>query len=135
MNRENILKVADAIENATLAKEQGLGFNMLDFFAEDRYDPTGHDHTGHECGTTACIAGWTVAMEVGKKIQNMTTTEIRTTAQRILGLSDSEVSDLFYAYGSLRFIGHIKPKEAATVLRHFAKTGYVDWLILEEEAA
>jgi hypothetical protein len=130
MNKENILKVADAIENASLAKKQGIGFNMINFFSEDRYD-----QTGNECGTTACIAGWAVAMEVGKEIQNMTNLDIKTKARRILGLTDSEASDLFYAHDSLRFIGNITAEEAVTVLRHFAKTGHVDWLILEEEVA
>lgn len=51
MNVENILKVADAIEKHEL---EWLGFNMATYYDAD---------AEHACGTTACIAGWALALK------------------------------------------------------------------------
>jgi len=53
MNRENILRVADAIEQHSIPD---LGFNMNQMLGEAA--PHNPDQTGRSCGTVACIAGW-----------------------------------------------------------------------------
>ena len=58
MNRENVLRVADAIEQLSIPD---LGFNMMAFIIrseEGGADLSDIDMTGRNCGTVACIGGW-----------------------------------------------------------------------------
>ena len=65
MNRENILKVAEAIETAARDRKglRGkIGFNMC-AYATEAYDEEDRQVVDHvdACGTVACIAGWAYA--------------------------------------------------------------------------
>lgn len=129
MNKQNILRLADALDNVELAKSHNIGFNMATFVSTFDIDRTEHD-----CGTVACIAGWAVAMfgHNGKprasplsamKLNNFPTPEEHAT--RTLGLSYVTAQSLFYP-GNPRY-HQITPKVAAATLRHLAETGVVDW--------
>ena len=121
MNRENILKVADAIEKHSIPD---LGFNMTMWI--DRHPFPGQDISGHNCGTTACIAGWAAAVSIGaSEAENLNTVSVsvRRVARDYLGLSDDEALWLFEGFST----GEEKPSQAVSVLRHLAETGKVDW--------
>ena len=122
MNKERILKVADAIENHHF---KTLGFNMESFIAEHSSDRSEHD-----CGTTACIAGWVHALQKGikKTLMCKLADDIGEYAQKYLGLNDHQADRLFYEVNS-----NITDKEAVKVLRHLAETGVVDWQIVYDE--
>lgn len=129
MNVENILKVADAIEQHSIAE---LGFNMGLF---QGFGGQFYDHTGHNCGTTACIGGWANAIQSKTLVEAGDLTEAD--ARNFLGLSPAKASDLFYARNYPEnlispdedyFIG-ITAEQAVATLRHLAATGKVDWAI------
>jgi hypothetical protein len=127
MNKENILKVADAIENATLTKDHGIGFNMAYFF-----ESSGHleDHTHQECGTTACIAGWASLISEKEVAARDDPDVMEDVAMEYLGLSNMQAVDLFYARCVRKPMADITQAEAVRVLRHLAETGKVDWSII-----
>lgn len=130
MNKENILLVADAIEKHSI---EGLGFNMGDFISH-RHD----DLSGHDCGTTACIAGW--AASIAKEFTNGEQlysfhfgTSIRGTAARFLGLTDADIVYKLFTPDQTD-LGKPSPytadsAKAVRVLRHLAATGEVDWSV------
>lgn len=111
MNVENILKVADAIEQHTIAD---LGFNMGLWAA--RSSRSFPDRSGHNCGTVACIGGWTDRV-IGTE---------GSAADR-LGLDYEEADALFCPPGWSG--GEISQLQAVAVLRHLAATGKVDWTV------
>lgn len=110
MNVENILKVADAIENHEIAD---LGFNMAVIKAPSRNEVP--DMSGHDCGTVACIAGWTHTLFPAHSGD----------AGFSLGLADDVAESLFLPSGWLS--NTITPQKAAKVLRNLTETGVVNW--------
>lgn len=125
MNREMILKVADAIETAGAPEAQpALGFNMGDWISNQLIDNSGHD-----CGTTACIAGWAVSVS-GRDVANYNG-EIRSDAEHILGLDYDTAEELFVNYP---IFSSPSPSQAAEVLRRLAETGVVDWSAVIESS-
>lgn len=68
-----------------------------------REHPEVHYQGMYACGTTACIAGWAVALDrglhVGRNIQlaltGVTGRRIASAAQRLLGLTDAEAVAVF----------------------------------------
>ena len=115
MNVENILKVAEAIEQHSIAD---LGFNMSIVTGPVRPDRL--DMSGHNCGTVACIAGWTNA--VFKNASPHTPA-----AAGYLGLEADQADELFCPEGWMD--GDIKPEQAVRTLRHLAVSGEVDWSV------
>ena len=117
MNRENVLTVAADVEAAE------------DFDQDKWYHWT--------CGTPACIAGHAHARS-GDPVPNLNRMEfgqagelVAESAQRYLGLSDSEAFHLFDAAPFGRDEGYVpiptSKETAATVLRLFAVTGQIKW--------
>lgn len=136
MNVENILKVADAIENRQIA---WLGFNMRSWYAHKQDDEFGvpyKDNSGHNCGTVACIAGWASAVELGAEAFSKIITDTRedgrmliglnllTSPEEYLGLSDGQRTSLFHGAH-----GDTSSDQAVRTLRHLAATGKVDWTV------
>jgi len=125
VNAQNILKVADAIEQHSIP---GLGFNMDYLKTAGRW---AHqvDHLGvADCGSVACIAGWASTVlthDIGFSV-----------AAKALGLDGETADQLFYAtnhpkahrgeYGPL---STIEADQAIRTLRHLASTGEVDWTV------
>lgn len=129
MNVENILKVADAIERHEI---EWLGFNMSHYCAVGKIHLT--DHSGHNCGTVACIAGWGAAVSGVPKSRMTEDFDAETPAMEFMGLSEDQMDHLFYAKSHPHFSSHknwnnITQDQAVAVLRHLAATGEVDWSI------
>lgn len=125
MNKENVLAVAECIGTATC--DVNLGFNMGAFVA--KWASGAFDKSGRECGTTACIAGWTRRVRTKKPVRAVPTGNFDWRKEGAwLGLSEAEAHDLFCAedeaYGRL---DDITPSQAVSCLRHLAETGKVDW--------
>ena len=106
MDKDNVLKVAEAIETHSIP---ALGFNMAGWVrrsagAED-------DLSGHNCRTVACIAGWAHMVAGGSAEAESET--VKETAREFLGLGSSDSDYLFYAIGHAEFMG-IRPAHSAT---------------------
>lgn len=127
MNKRNILRVARAIEQAAKPKAKPLaGFNMAYFIDNGA---TLGDLSGHDCGTTCCIAGWARIVEEGKFSKRWSEHATAAKARAFLDLDGDQGSELFYGLNSPTLLQNIKPKQAVATLRHLAQTGEVNWRV------
>lgn len=125
MNKENILKVADAIERHSV---RGLGFNMGAWL-----DDTGCrvDFSGFNCDTTACVAGWAVAVQTGINFAHdlrfniIPEDDFYERAREFFDIDDILAHALFYRLS--RNIDVATDKQAVATLRRLAETGKVYW--------
>ena len=126
MNKENILKVADGIEKHSVPD---LGFNMRFFCIELAEIDDGNegvaDHSGHDCGTVACIAGWSNAIRTGGRPEEIDPDE----EAEWLGLSQGRADALFFPHLPREEWAAISQDQAIRTLRHLAETGEVDWSV------
>ncbi len=127
MNKTAIRRVAAAILAGTLAtrkRGEKIGFNMGPFYKAAQWNSGDFltDQTGHNCGTIACIAGWTHFMHGGKSRQSAA---IATHAREVLGLTQKAADHLFCPFGVDNKT--VTAQQAALVLYHLAATGKVDW--------
>jgi hypothetical protein len=118
MNKKAILRVADAIENAELAKD-GIGFNMLSYHARRH---SNYDHTGHNCATTCCIAGWAIVLN-GERPHGI---GVVSRAAELMSLDWWNALDLFEPNLDIPY-SNITAAQAVRTLRHLAETGEVSW--------
>lgn len=125
MNRKNILKVADAIEQHSIPD---LGFNMAR--ARDTASAEFPDMSGHQCRTVSCIKGWAEALSQAEVSGGRRGDD----GYHYLGLSNHVGMALFLP---VRWcLGTYTPAQAVRCLRHLAETGEVRWdLALAEEPA
>lgn len=128
MNTENILAVADAIEQHTIS---WLGFNMNTFMYDALFF---EDKSGYGCGTCACVAGWTAAVATSATEPKEAYDWSFIRAADWLGLNDDEqIAQLFYASNHPKAehgvgpLNDLSPRQAVRTLRHLAATGEVDW--------
>lgn len=106
MNTENMLRVADAIEEESIAK-----FNMGAWVGTSC------------CGTVACVAGFATLLEPGVRSHRSWSER----GEKILGLTDSEAEELFYGGPhSLDWLTRQK-KLVPDAIRWMALTGEVSW--------
>lgn len=141
MNRSKILAVANAIESHALRAEGlfGLiGFNMKDwidvpFLPGEGWVKGNKDHIDN-CGTTACIAGWTCLLDLpAEKIKeyyeeaisevcanNLDRAVDHNYAAELLGLLPDAANALFMATGSQKSMSFITAQESIEVLRRVA---------------
>jgi hypothetical protein len=130
MNKERILLLANVIENATPpAKHPNLTFEMSSFWwgpEDEGFSPAEEGY--HTCGTTACIAGWAVALFTEEEASEA---NIPMMAQDVLELTYQQADSLFIPELSRRY-EDITPAIAAQVLRRFAETGLIDWEVVTE---
>lgn len=131
MNVENILKTANAIEKGSVKR---LGFNMetwIDFQDDNRW--YSGDMSGHQCKTTACIAGWAMHVKQGRA-----NAIGKRTWENISGSSEfgemipmgADFFEIEYSVASVLFTEgppDTTPAEAVALLRSFAETGVVEW--------
>lgn len=122
MNKEALLTVADVIENQSL---NSVKFDMCYFNSDAAASVREPD-----CGTTACIAGYALAYYDPKfyKRVGLGETTGHSRAQELLGLSEAESDDLFYAFGANQDLADITAERAVAVLRSAVETGRIDWL-------
>lgn len=139
VNKANVLRVADAIENAKLAKRD-IGFNMA--YVAERRGVYVSDKTGHNCGTVACIAGYSYAIKHPRKSAAgiialedrrvaLEDDTIIVEAREFLGLPREDANALFFPDDEnpdLR-LDSLTVEQAVAVLRHLAETGEVDWSV------
>lgn len=126
MNKERLLLVAEAIEKGSV---RGLGFNMKVYFSNGSLYA---DLSDRDCGTTACVAGWALAVKDGRR--RVTDTGIIALhakhvdpmgeAEEFLELTRSEARRLFTESTG----AWITPAVAARCLRVAAETGEIDYL-------
>lgn len=133
MNKERILAVAAAIENYSIP---GFGFDMRDFISSTAFEAAfmgddsreiDQDPFGHECKTTACIAGYTLLLFAPERAgRGEAVSDI---AANLLGIEHDIVAQnrLFYMIDAQRGWDDATPELAAQVLRNLAATGEVDW--------
>lgn len=133
MNISNILRVADAIEHATVP---GLGFNMAVIY-RGTHSGLPNLGGGESCGTVACIAGWTLTI-AGTEPSDETAppfsviTDMAKAAEE-LGLPfnasgwnfSGVAAELFTPTGYQDSI--YTAEHAVRCLRNLAITGKVDW--------
>lgn len=102
MNRENILKVRDAIAAAH----------------EDMFDMSVWER--HDCGSPQCIGGW------AEHIQAREFPNRAPDANKFLGLTDDQSHDLFLPHG-WQLADLFTKEKALETLDHLAATGEVVW--------
>lgn len=139
MNKKRLLHLANLIEAAPhdLARDvDGNGFDMSVW------------NMDHNCGTTACIAGWAVLTFGAELSSAQSTAEY---ARALLGLSRDVAAELFMPvhpdnddredHDDPEFVqldyDTITPSMAAAQLRNVAETGQVDprlWFQVEASA-
>lgn len=117
MNRERLLSLADAIEQRFLP----LGFDMSSYCNDYVLTVKDVPTLPTACGTTACVAGWAVALfgDPGFKIAGGS--EIWDVARELLGLSPSQADWLFlgvFAYP--KELNRISDAEAVAACRQLA---------------
>lgn len=120
MNKERVLRVADAIERAEFAPE--FGFNMS-YVELQRSGPLSFipDQTGHNCGSVGCIAGWAMRLS-GEEIKYSHSFD---EAREWLMLQSITAEQLFVPPGTCWH--NITTAQAVWTLRHLAETGEVVW--------
>jgi hypothetical protein len=116
MNTENMLKVADLIE------QYPQQFNME---SPRRVDV-------HTCGTSGCIGGFAGGLLPEKEAESLWLHEI---GEKVFGITEKQANDLFYGgniwskyaeelglphHTQLVDMEHIKPHHAVTMLRNLA---------------
>lgn len=145
MNVENIDTLIDHLKYQKISEEtqknnELVGFNM-DFWAvqrDRRYSESSEefkkDHSGHNCGTVACLAGHIQLIQLGKhkfhEIVNgygFTENEIVKNGAIYLGLPYSTAQKLFGIENANVELGEVTLDEAIAVLENLKVTGKVKW--------
>lgn len=119
MHKTNIRRVALALltgELATRKRGTRIGYNQGIWCGTDRVDMSGHD-----CQTTACVAGTAVILFGGKR------RDYSEQARKIFKLDLLQAEQLFTFRPDS--ISVPNAKQAAMVLFHLAETGKVDWKV------
>lgn len=122
MNKEAIKDLIEFLEHLEPEK-----FDMAHWFRRT------------ECGSVACVAGWTCWLDEDLRflteLQGGGGVVISDAAQKKLGLNDYQASELFEpGFATRSFEPNRTPRQAAAVLRHFLDTGVVDWDMCDAEA-
>lgn len=126
VNKENVLKVANAFATQSLAKECGIGYDQGTYWGHTRHGFD--DYSGNECGTVACIAGWTVAVCQPRRTALGHHYNIETRARELLGLQPEQAMQLFSGGANPnRYNKELATCTVAAVLKNLAETGKVDW--------
>ncbi len=135
MNKENLVKIRDFLYEMDDSNPDS--FNMNSWSECDLPQALAARDDPWNCGTTSCIAGWTVIwLGTGQEIRKcfgegsdgcLTVNEqaIIDLAQQILDLDDGEMMDLFCPTegGS----EDATPRHAALVMDGMIANGVVDW--------
>lgn len=148
MNTEILERVAIWLEaGAPHAEAEGTAFNMqYDFIETDNlrsrnveFDGRLAEQLNTDCGSIACIAGAIVQFTDG--LETVLTMRERyhgngifRRAEEIVGAERLSLEDLFFPENlideeSQRTGYDATPEEAAKVVRHFIKTGKIDWKV------
>lgn len=134
MNKEVMLRVADAIEASVGAGRENVGFDMTTYKSSNPSYGTRPDAWG--CGTVACIAGWTVLVERGKEeFDDVYGFSMDCIAEDILGLDGDQSRFLFGGYWSSK-TKDLSAEAAVCAMRKMVEVGGVfdhnDMPVLED---
>lgn len=145
MNKTAIIALANLLTN--IPSKYNTGFNMTGY--SNSVCDVNYTHVGHQCGSTACIAGWATSYiepDGSVRMKPRSPDEMRALvdgvpdpellgfygvgATKILGLDPEQAAELFEPMNNGlddRDWDAVTPRQAAKVLRHLAKTGEVSW--------
>ena len=132
MNTDRILILANFIESLP---DERLDMHL---WASDGDDENLDQATAtvlHNCGTAACIGGWTEALFNPDALQFRGTRGLwspdaplpKDSAGTLLGLTVAQAHDLFMPPHTSGAWSDITPAIAADTLRRLAETGQVEW--------
>lgn len=130
MNIKHIDRVIASIKGE-VKRTEDLGLNMDAFIADK--GPSFEDHSGRDCGTTACIAGHAYVLAHGSRKPNTAarncpgSSVIIPEARKYLDLDDHNARDLFYGVGAGKSLRNITAEEVIITLEILKETGEVDW--------
>lgn len=118
MNTERLLKLADVIEenedhfdmDTVVMRETQPRMKVSTYDIAEIVDTS-----LTACGTTACMAGWTIHLWGADALASKETKWMDVAAE-LLGLTHDEAVNLFFQFG-------FDAKQAATALREMAETG------------
>lgn len=112
--RERLIYLRDFLRN--LPREK---FNMIGWIVGGRRRAQA---MSHKCGTTCCIGGWAAVLFGTKNIDGVA-------AQNLLGLNDTQATQLFYGMGmrNYKLYYDLTNSQAANIIDHLINTGEVDW--------
>lgn len=123
VNTQRLEILADLLENnqcPVASSGAKVGFNMRAITP----DSSLNDKTGNHCGTSACIAGWTLLLwGTDADRRNGWAGD----AGRILDLDEVQQQHLFFAQGSWLRWENITPQQAANAICSLVDTGEVKW--------
>lgn len=134
--KKALIKVAEWLEDgAKHVKVKGHSIGMFDM-------EQAVAHQGDSCGTACCIAGAVVQFEGlispvkfgSKDFFDGTEEGVGTLATNHLGISEAEAEELFepwQCFGYDVYTEFSDPQRAAKVVRHYLKTGIIDWDLFE----
>ena len=140
MNKENILLVAEHLEN--LPED----LQKVDCEADEGFDLRNFTH---DCGTPSCIAGYAAWFDNGKRITReyleATSYYFVSKTAEFFGMTYDDAHDLCLPGSKFREDTRdldetidpyeVTAKQAAAVLRHFAETGEVDYRVAFPEVS
>lgn len=128
MNKVRVQRVIDALKNEEMAFYMGaFGVSITDI------------HQGRttedlmNCGSPGCIAGTAIALYADYARKNLNDPQkvgynsVYDLAKTLLGLSDDEADQLFYASDCKIYLSNIKRVHAIDTLTRALKTGVIDW--------
>lgn len=115
---ETLDQLADFLEALdTQGNAEGHGFDML--------SPYFYSQTKHDCGSAACIGGWVTEVNyagnsVSKSLEGAMFESFDVPTAHAIAICYPSISMTCDPYGATG-------KQAAFLLRHYIKTGKVDW--------
>lgn len=125
MNKRRLVKLAEWLEAGAPEKKGVAGFDMSSY-VEVR-----------KCGTVCCLAGAAQCFfdpkHTVKNLNKWWPDWDWSEAAELLGLDPTTADALFHPdqISDTMCWEHIKPKQAARVVRHLIETGKVDWTVFK----
>ena len=125
MNIDNLNRLIETLRNPPAASR--MGFNLSAWHS--RVFEGEETHVSYECGTFACIAGWSAYLADYEL--SMVEYDISDIASDWLGLDPQTARELFTPAIHVTYTS-ITREDAILVLSHLRDTGEVDWSIIAE---
>lgn len=117
---EDLVEFLETMDNSS---EVEIGFDMS-------YDADGKDSSHHSCGSACCLGGW-VYLANEEKLDETLQFSPNECMRKIFDINPRDAEAL--AYPPSNSPGwEADPHEAARVVRHYIKTGEVDWVRMRD---
>ena len=92
-------------------------YNQGNYGANFKYDPQHMQEP--ECGSAACIAGWSVVLGDKCSLDGMVLAGVMARARQLLGVSWLQSEKLFYHKAGHEYLWEVTAQEAATAIDNF----------------